>query len=418
MLEGDYMSKIKDSLYGFIVGDALGAYCEFQNRETLLQNPVTEMKGYGAHDVPEGTWTDDTSLTLATIDSIINKHAIDPFDIMTNFYYCFKENRYTANGFVVGAGRTCIRAVAAFSRDLNIDKCGQTDIEANGNGSLMRMLPIVLWCYYKKPKAEEIYEIVRDTSKLTHAHEISIMGCYIYVRFLLNIINGKDKNESYKALRRYNYSKYFSQDTIKEYERILKSDITSFKLNEIKSSGYVVDTLESVLFVIMNSNKFSEAIIGAVNLGDDTDTIGAITGSIAGILYGYDEIPVKWLFKLQKQDYIANVVEALEKTFEDEECKFFYNYWNVRFDDHDNNTFRKQLINAGINFEDKYLTRDEFINIFDTIVDTTAAERIIKPIEKYMLEVDHLNGEGVINRVNEDDIVEMFDNLEISKEDQ
>lgn len=411
------MSKVKDSIYGFVIGDALGCYCEFNSREALLANPVTEMKGYGSHDVPEGTWTDDSSMTFATMDSIINKKCIDPFDIMTNFYYLFKESRYTANDYVVGAGRTCLKAVAEFSKHLDIDKCGQTDIECNGNGSLMRMLPIVLYCYYKKPKAEEIYEIVRDTSKLTHAHEISIMGCYIYVRFLLNIMNGKDKEESYKALRRYNYSKYFSQDTIKEYDRILKNDISKYKLNEIKSTGYVVDTLEAVLFVVMNSTKFSESIIGAVNLGDDTDTIGAITGSITGTIYGYDEIPVKWLFSLKKQDYIADIVNAFEETMEKEDCPYFYNYWNVRFDDHHNNSYRKQLIEAGVNIEDKYLNRDQFIELFDTIIDTTAAEIIIKPIEKYMLEIDHLNGEGVIDRRNEEDIVELFNKLD-SKEDK
>ena len=412
------MSKTQNALIGFAVGDAMGVPLEFMDRIDLINNPITEMLSKKPY--PAGTFSDDTSMTIATMDAIIKDRKIDSKHIMDNFVDWVAKGKYSPTNKCFGIGKTTLQAITKYvnAKDyITPSRCGLTDIKSNGNGSLMRMLPIVLYCYYKKPKAEEIYEIVRDTSKLTHAHEISIMGCYIYVRFLLNIMNGKDKEESYKALRRYNYSKYFSQDTIKEYDRILKNDISKYKLNEIKSTGYVVDTLEAVLFVVMNSTKFSESIIGAVNLGDDTDTIGAITGSITGTIYGYDEIPVKWLFSLKKQDYIADIVKAFEETMEKEDCPYFYNYWNVRFDDHHNNSYRKQLIEAGVNIEDKYLNRDQFIELFDTIIDTTAAEIIIKPIEKYMLEIDHLNGEGVIDRRNEEDIVELFNKLD-SKEDK
>ncbi len=404
------MSKIRDGLYGFIIGDAFGAYCEFAPREKLLEKPVTDMLGYGTFDVPEGTWTDDTCMTLATIDSIINKKKIDTFDIMTNFYFWVKEGRYTATGNAFDVGRTTLKAISTFSKTMDLSLCGQSLITDNGNGSLMRMLPIVYYCYYKKVKAEEIYTIVRDVSSLTHSNEISIIGCYIYVRFLLNILNGKDKNDAYRSLRRYNYGKYFKQETIDLYKRIIKEDITDYKVNDISSTGYVVDTLEAVMYVVMNSTKFSDAIIGAANLGDDTDTIAAIAGSIAGIMYGYDTFPVKWIFKLQRQDYLNNICETFEECLEKESPNYPYNYFSVIFGDHPKE-YREQLANAGLELKDRYITREEFYKTFMDILELTNSEIIIKPIEEYMGEIDLLNDKNTLEKQSEKDFIKMFEKI-------
>ncbi len=404
------MSKIRDGLYGFIIGDAFGAYCEFAPRERLLEKPVTDMLGYGTFDVPEGSWTDDTSMTLATIDSIINKKKIDPFDIMTNFYFWVKEGRFTSTGNAFGIGRTTLKAISTFSKTMDLSLCGQNLITDNGNGSLMRMLPIVYYCFYKKVKAEEIYTIVRDVSSLTHSNEISIMGCYIYVRFLLNILNGKDKNDAYRSLRRYNYGKYFKQETIDLYKRIIKEDITDYKVSDISSTGYVVDTLEAVMYVVMNSTKFSDAIIGATNLGDDTDTIAAIAGSIAGVIYGYDSFPVKWIFKLQRQEYLNNICEAFEECLEKENPNYPYNFHSVIFGDHPRE-YRNQLKNAGLELKDRYVTREEFYKTFMDILELTNSEIIVKPIEEYMGAIDLLNDKNTLEKQSEKDFIKMFEKI-------
>lgn len=307
------MSKIKDGVIGHAIGDAMGVPVEFCIREKLLAHPITKMIGYGAHDVPAGTWSDDTSMEIATIDSMINQCGkINCEDIMMNFYYWLKEAKYTPYGEVFDAGRTCIKSIINFSKGYDISECGQKDEYSNGNGSLMRILPIAYYCYYNKLKEEEIFEVVKNVSSLTHAHEISVLGCYIYVNYIIKLLEEKDKFESYNLIKLIDYS-MFTEESLEVYKRVLKEDIEKYSIDEIKSSGYVVDALEASFWILLNASSFKEAIIGAINLGNDTDTIAAITGSMAGILYGYNSIPQEWLDKLAKRDYIEDLCDKLEK---------------------------------------------------------------------------------------------------------
>ena len=307
------MPKIKVGVIGHAIGDAMGVPVEFCIREKLLAHPVTKMIGYGSHDVPAGTWSDDTSMEIATMDSMINQGGkINCEDIMMNFYYWLKEAKYTPYGEVFDAGRTCIKSIINFSKGYDILECGQKDEYSNGNGSLMRILPIAYYCYYNDLKDVETFEIVKNVSSLTHAHEISILGCYIYVNYVINLLKGKDKVESYNLIKSIDYS-MFIEESLEAYKRILKGNIKEYSLDKIKSTGYVVDTLEAAFWVLFNANNFKETIIGAINLGNDTDTIAAIAGSMAGIIYGYDSFPQEWLEKLAKRDYIEDLCEKLEK---------------------------------------------------------------------------------------------------------
>ena len=218
------MSKVIDSIIGHAIGDAMGVPTEFCIREKLQTNPVTEMIGYGSHDVPEGTWSDDTSMEIATIDSIINKGDIDYEDIMTNFYYWLRDAKYTPGGEVYDSGRTCIQSIINFSKGMKALESGQISVSSNGNGSLMRILPIALYSYYKKLDDKEIIELTNNISSLTHAHEISKLGCYIYVRYIMLLLDGNNKKESYENIKSIDYSSY-SEESLKYYERILKSNI-------------------------------------------------------------------------------------------------------------------------------------------------------------------------------------------------
>lgn len=311
------MSKVKDGFFGHAIGDAMGVPIEFKDREELLKKPVTSMIGYGSHSIPEGTWSDDTSMEIATIDSIVNKKKIDYQDIMMNFYYWLKDNKYTPHGEVFDAGRTCVQSIVNFSKGIELLECGQRDIYSNGNGSLMRILPVAYYCHYKKCREDEIYEIVKNVSSLTHAHEISILGCYIYVNYVMFLLNGKDKLSAYNMVKLVDYSK-FSEGALSKYSRILKGNIIHLSVNDIKSGGYVVDTLEASMWVILNANNFKDAIIGAINLGGDTDTVGAVTGGMAGIIFGYDSIPEKWLNKLARKDYLEELFAKFEKMLVEE----------------------------------------------------------------------------------------------------
>lgn len=311
------MSIVKDSLYGFIVGDAMGVPIEFEDREKLINKPVTSMLGYGSHDVEAGVYSDDTSMTLATMDSIIKQNGIINYnDIADKFCDWVNNNEYTATNKIFDIGMTTKYAlIKYFNNKIDATMCGGTNINENGNGSLMRMLPIALYCFYKNIKDDnEIFTLVKNSSSITHAHDISILGCYIYVRYVISLLETKNKISSYNFIKKLDYSMFIEEVKL-EYSRIIFSDISTLNINDINSSGYVVDTLEAVFWIILNCSSYNESIIGAINLGGDTDTIGAITGSIAGILYGYDNISKRWLSKLKNKDYIDEIIIKFEHTF-------------------------------------------------------------------------------------------------------
>ena len=164
---------------------------------------------------------------------------------------------------------------------------------------------------------EEIIKLTNELSTLTHAHSISKLGCYIYVRYVMYLLDGKGKIEAYNLIQKLDYSSY-DDYSISKYNRILKEDISKYGVSEILSTGYVVDTLECALWILLKANSYKETVIASTNIGNDTDTIGAIAGAMAGIIYGYDSIPKNWIDKLMRKDYLVEL--ALE--FEHRICSF------------------------------------------------------------------------------------------------
>ena len=305
--------KYIDGLIGFVVGDAMGVPLEFTPREELLKKPVTKMIGNGTYNLPAGTWSDDTSMMIATIDSINAKNGIDLKDIALKFSAFKNHASYTATGEVFDIGNTCRMAIDKFEENREDPTlCGIDDINANGNGSLMRILPIAYYAIEKKLKEYEILELVRQISSMTHAHEISVMGCYFYVRYVIFLLNGKDKYSAYSMAKCVDYG-MFKEETQEVYSRLIKDDISKVKVNDIKSTGYIVDSLEAAIWVTLKSENYKEAVIGAINLGGDTDTIGALTGALAGIVYGYDFIPEEWKDNIAKKEYLMDIIEELSE---------------------------------------------------------------------------------------------------------
>ena len=305
--------KYIDGLMGFVVGDAMGVPLEFKSREELLKKPVTKMIGNGTHNVPEGTWSDDTSMMIATIDSINEKCDVDLDDIALKFVSWYRHAVYTPDKEVFDIGNTCRMAIEKYDEQRERPtECGLSDINSNGNGSLMRILPIAYYAVEKRLKEFEVLDLVSKVSSITHAHEISIMGCYIYTRFVMFLLNGKDKLSAYNMVRCVDYT-MFSEETQKQYDRLINDDISRFDLKDIKSTGYVVDSLEACIWLLLKSENYKEAVIGAINLGGDTDTIGALTGALAGILFGYESIPESWLEKIARREYLMDIFEEFSE---------------------------------------------------------------------------------------------------------
>ena len=223
------MSKFIDSIIGHAVGDAMGVPTEFCIREYLLKNPVKEMIGSDKTGQPAGSWSDDTSMEIATIDSFIQNKEFNYDDIMHKWEEWINEAKYTANNDTFDVGRTCLRAIRNHSLGTEPLKCGTDGEQSNGNGSLMRILPVALYSYYRKLDVNEIIKLTNELSSLTHKHDISKLGCYIYVRYIMFLLDGQNKEEAYDSIKKIDYSSY-SDYAISKYDRILKDDIINYKI--------------------------------------------------------------------------------------------------------------------------------------------------------------------------------------------
>ena len=312
--------KIKAVMIGHAVGDALGVPVEFCEREELDESPLSDMMGYGTYDVPAGAWSDDTSMSLAALDSL-SKGRIDYFEIMQNFAKWLDGDEYTPTGETFDVGRTCLNSISGFIKACRLESgefrlpagfdataFGQNSERDNGNGSLMRIHPFVLYAYAHQMPIEEWVGTIAKASALTHAHDRAKIGCLIYAFVLMELLNGKGKDGVKGGLKKAEACLNICVE-FAPYERLFKDDFAKTPRDEIKSSGYVVNTLEAALWCVLSTTDYPSAVLRAVNLGSDTDTVAAVTGGLAGALYGYESIPRKWLDTLIKRDYIENVCE-------------------------------------------------------------------------------------------------------------
>lgn len=257
---------------------------------------------------------------------IIEKGEADPYDIMERFVKWEREGAYTPFGRAFDQGNTCIGAIYRFIDSHNTDTCGATGEYANGNGALMRILPICLY-YYDRQKTvctseDEAIHGIHKIAGLTHNHLRSNMCCGIYYFCVKSIIDGvkKDSKPSLTALLQEGIDKglkYYGNDIRNLTEMAYLGRL--YHLNEfrdvsedkIKSSGYVIDSIEAAIWCLINTNSFRECLLKAVNLGDDADTVAAIAGGLAGLYYGYEEIPTEWLAVIKKHEWIEGMCEKL-----------------------------------------------------------------------------------------------------------
>lgn len=265
---------LKDAIYGLAVADAVGVPYEFRDRGTFC---ATDMIGYGTYNQPAGTWSDDTSMTIATCYSIRHKGCIDTADMLCQFRKWMNKGEFTPHNNTFDIGNTTAVALR--------QGFGCSDEYSNGNGSLMRIIPLAFL-----PDVTE--DDIAAVSSVTHAHSVSVEACVLYVKIAKELMTGKSVMESVR--------KCVAADSYYKKLRIIDSCSES----EIRSSGYVVDTFEAAIWVLANTDNYRDCVLRAVNLGSDTDTVAAVAGGLAGIIYGFDSIPKKWIKKLCSKDII------------------------------------------------------------------------------------------------------------------
>jgi len=303
-------TKTLSGLMGLCIGDALGVPVEFTSRAERIKSPVTSMQGYGTWDVPPGTWSDDSSLTFCLAECLCDGFSLDA--IANSFCRWYDEAYWTARDEVFDVGNTTFLAIANLKQGIPPLEAGGKTENSNGNGSLMRILPMV-YCH-KSLTFAELISRVHQVSCITHAHMRSQIACGIYISIAVCLLQGLEPQPAYlqglENIRQiYSTSEYTLE--IPHFSRVFSGEIDKLPLEEIRSSGYVIDTLEASLWCLLNSSNYAEAVLKAVNLGGDTDTTAAVTGGLAGIYYGVENIPSEWISQIARKQDIIDLAERL-----------------------------------------------------------------------------------------------------------
>jgi ADP-ribosylglycohydrolase len=273
------------------------------------------MRGFGTYNLPPGTWSDDSSLTFCLAEALCSGFDIDQIgETFVKWYY---KEYWTASGHVFDIGIGTREALYRIKHGTKAELAGGTDEDANGNGSLMRILPLVF--AIKDLPIEERFNRTKQVSSITHGHIRSVMACFYYLEFARQIIEGRGKFEIYENLQKmlpsFLAEMGIEPTEIAHFDRILKANITDLPLSEIRSGGYVIETIEACIWCLLTTDNYKDAVLKAVNLGHDTDTTAAVTGGLAGMFYGFDAIPSKWVNALARKGDIQDLVQRLSKSF-------------------------------------------------------------------------------------------------------
>ncbi len=305
----------KDILFGLAVGDALGVPVEFKSRAEITRRPVTDMIGYGTYNLPPGTFSDDSSLAFCLAEALTED--FDLQKIADNFVRWLTKNYWTPRGHVFDVGIATRQAIVRLQGGETPEFAGGMDVTDNGNGSLMRILPLLL--YIKDRPIDERYQLTRKVSSITHGHVRSSIACFYYLEFARHILAGLDKFAVYQQLQKeikaFLKKSEMNPQEINIFKRLLDENIYELPEADIASSGYVVHTLEASIWCILTTDNYRDATLKAVNLGSDTDTTGAVTGGLAGLIYGWENIPATWISAMARKVDIEDLALRLKKVY-------------------------------------------------------------------------------------------------------
>ncbi len=292
----DVLDRARGAFLGLAVGDALGTTIEFRPRDTYPRQ--TEMTGGGPFSLQPGQWTDDTSMAVALADGLIACGGLDPQDVMQRFTRWWKEGAYSPTGTCFDIGNATRAALARFGHTGD-PFAGSTDEGTAGNGSLMRLAPVVLHALHD---AAAVRRLAAEQGRLTHGAPQAVEGCVLFADLLRRAILGEGRDTLLAPAAWDGHAAVAAAASGAWRER---------SRQEVRSSGYVIHTLEAALWAVHRTESFEDAVVLAVNLGDDADTVGAVTGQLAGALYGYDAIPQRWLAPLAWRPRLLGMADAL-----------------------------------------------------------------------------------------------------------
>jgi ADP-ribosylglycohydrolase len=322
-MQPSFSAAARAALLGLAVGDALGVPVEFQPRVARRQDPVTDMRAYGTHHQPAGTWSDDSSLTFCLAETLARPHgrtaAPDLADFARRSINWLYSSYWTATGETFDVGNATRTAIDRLQRGIEPTKAGPNSENDNGNGALMRILPLV---FHETWQAEPLnlnhaWDLTEAVASVTHGHSRSTLGCFLYLLVARGLLAGLAPAQAYAQMRQL-ANPWLENSSIPavvqdKYYRwwVLSGEIINQPEDKISATGYVVHTLEAALWCLLKHDTYAATVLAAVNLGDDTDTTGAVAGGLAGLAYGEAGIPADWLAVLARRADIEALAQQL-----------------------------------------------------------------------------------------------------------
>ena len=306
-------NQIESLINGLVIGDALGVPVEFRERGTYV---IRDMTGFGTYNQPLGTWSDDTSLTLCLIENLYEGGDLSQ---LLGKFEKYLGGYLTPWGECFDIGISTSQAIQRFKKGTPPELCGGATEFDNGNGALMRIAPLVI-TLSDNYNFKEIFELVRRYTVITHRHPRSIVASFVYILVLKIFLNKNVLEKTLAIVDEIVEKTLMEYDSVylEEYNRFFKPFINARLFeepeNSIISSGYVVDTLKAAIWCVGTSQSYEEAVLKAVNLGGDTDTIGSIAGAMAGLRWKHTSIPDSWIHKLASFDLIEKKKKELLQT--------------------------------------------------------------------------------------------------------
>ncbi len=280
---------------GLAIGDALGTSLVMCMRD---RHPVIhDIIGMGPFNLPAGAWTDDTAMAIAAADSLLRCNGLDATDMMESWWRWLERGEYSATGQAIDIGKTILRCMMEYKRKGVL--YGEFNERHCGNGSIMRLAPFVLRYVHS---AEEMRSVVIEQTCLTHHTPMTVEAGVLMADILCAAYRGVAKD----ALLQQSDYPYTTQ-----IQSLRAGDFLHKTRDEIASGGYVLESLEAALWSFYATESFEEALLMAVHLCGDSDTVGAITGQIAGAYYGVEAIPPRWLEVLFQAEKIRQYAQEL-----------------------------------------------------------------------------------------------------------
>ena len=290
--------RFRGALLGLAAGDAVGTTVEFRKPGSF--EPVTDMVGGGPFGLLPGQWTDDTSMALCLATSLVKCGGFDARDQMRRYLRWMNEGYLSSNGLCFDVGNT-VRAALERFEETGEPFSGSKHPHSAGNGSLMRLAPVVLFYH---PDRDLVLRYAAASSRTTHGAAECVDACRLFAELLLRALSGASKREILGPVA--------TGSTSERLQAIAAGGHAGRTLAQVRGTGYVVDALEAALVCFARAETFREAILSATNLGDDADTTAAICGQIAGAHHGVGGIPASWLAKLALREEIEALADRLQ----------------------------------------------------------------------------------------------------------